>query len=149
MTPAVTPSPAAVALSVPSQGASIGGSSTLSAGDVSTIEAAVAAHDTGAIQVYLGATVGVVMPTRGQNGIESSATALDDLSSVFTSAATWSFTPDPTTLTKYRQGSFGKYFPTKAIVGTSRDGHVVSLIPSGQGLVTLLIAPDDTLLLSN
>ncbi len=155
-TPTVTPTPSATttapiaaAAAPSSHGVSTGGASTLSAADVSTIETALSGHDTATIQKYLGATVGVVIPSAGQSGSQASATALSELSAMFTNSDPWSFSPDPTKLTHYRQGSFGAYFPGKAIIGTSTDGHVVSFIPSGTTIVAMLIAGDDTLLLAN
>ena len=149
-TPTVAPTAAPVAaVAAPSRAVSTGGASTLSADDVAAIETAVSDHDSATIQKYLASTVGVVIPSAGQSGSQGSGTALGELSAMFTNSDPWSFSVDPTTLTHYRQGSFGAYFPGKAIMGTSTDGHVISLIPSGGTIVAMLIASDDTLLLAN
>ncbi len=149
-TPTITPTAAPVAAAAaPSRTVSTGGASTLSADDVAAIETAISVHDSATIQNYLGPTVGVVIPSAGQSGSQDSGTALGELSAMFTNSDPWSFSIDPTTLAHYRQGSFGAYFPGKAIMGTSTDGHVISLIPSGRTIVAMLIASDDTLLLAN
>jgi hypothetical protein len=147
--PTAAPVSAPVSASTQSQGASVGGASTLGSSDVAAIQTAVDAHDTATLQGYLGATVGVVIPSQGQNGSQSAATAISELSQLFTTTDPWTFSIDPTTLTHYRQGSFGAYFPSKAIMARSSDGHVISLIPSGGTIVTMLLASDDTLLLAN
>ncbi len=156
VTPSVTPTPTptvsapAIAAAAPvSHFVSTGGVSTLSTDDVATIQTAVSDHDTATIQNYLGSTVGVVIPSDGQSGSQASSTALSELSGMFTNSDPWSFSVDPTKLVHYRQGNFGAYFPGKAIIGTSTDGHVISLIPSGGTIVAMLIAGDDTLLLAN
>jgi hypothetical protein len=156
-TPTVIPTPTASATTAPvvaaavpsSRGVSTGGASTLSSDDISAIETAVSAHDTATIQTYLGASVGVVITSSGQSGSQDAGTALSELSSMFTNTDPWSFTVDPTQLAHYRQGNFGAYFPSKAIIGTSTDGHVISLIPSGGTIIAMLIASDNTLLLAN
>jgi hypothetical protein len=52
--------------------------------------------------------------------------------------ATWSFTLDESTLTTYRAGFYGQYFPVDALVGVSSSGFIASFLPDADGEISTL-----------
>ena len=147
-TPMTSPSPS-IAPPVTSTSTVASGISLLSSDDVATIEGAVSTDDLDALTPYLGSSVLVVVGGGGSSGSMSPAGAIAQLQTMGSTGSTWNFALDSTTLTHYRQGSYGSYFPSNAMIGKSSDGHIVSLLPRGHNLATIFMISDDILLVSN
>ncbi len=122
--------------------------SLLSGDDVAAIENAISAQDTAGLGTYLPASVKVMVAT-GVPTQEGPSAALAAMQPMFTNTDPWDFALDATTLTHYRQGDYGQYFPAGAIVGRSTDGHVLSLIPGGRGITTIFMCLDEILLVTD
>lgn len=98
--------------------------------------------NTAALEGRFADTVQVVIAASDCCGPLGRGDALGQLSYVQPgTTATWDFTLDESTLTAYRSGFYGQYFPVEAIVGVSSDGFVASFLPAADGeIVTLFMA---------
>jgi len=96
---------------------------------ISNIQASITSGNTAALEGYMAASVNVVFAASGGAGSKTSAQAVASISDFITkdtSSWDYNFALPAVTLTAYSNGTYGKYFPTGAVVGVATNKQVIS-----------------------
>lgn len=119
------------------------------ASTVENIEASITSANTAALQGYMASSVADVYAASDAIPPKAPADSVSDISSFVTDQITgvWSFPVDAGTVATYRQGSYGQYFPSIAVVGSSTRHRVISFAFDCSGKInTVFMAADDAVL---
>ncbi|HSX23578.1 MAG TPA: hypothetical protein VLE74_00550 [Candidatus Saccharimonadales bacterium] len=119
-----------------------------SAAAIESIKASITSGNTAALQGYMASTVSVIIAASEGIGNRTPAQAVADITSYIKNAtAPWNFALPAATLTTYRAGFYGQYFPTSAVVGKSADDMVISFSFNDSGKIsTVFMAAKASLL---
>ena len=94
---------------------------------VDAIKLAITSDNISSLKNYMADSVNIVDATSGGVTASTSVQAVTSITNFVASATKpWNFALSSTTLTKYSTGSFGKYFPSTAIIGQSANNKVLS-----------------------
>lgn len=116
---------------------------------IENIEASITSGNTAALEGYMAATVQDVYAASDTIPAGTAAASVNDITSFVSDQITgvWSFPVSVSSLATYRAGSYGKYFPTIAVVGGSTRHRVISFSFDCNGKInTVFMAADDSVL---
>lgn len=116
---------------------------------ISNIEASITSGNTAALQGYMATTVQDVYAAADAIPAGTAAASVVDITTFVSDQITgvWSFPVSAGALTTYRAGSYGKYFPSVAVVGGSTRHRVISFSFDCNGKInTVFMAADDSVL---
>ena len=120
-----------------------------SASTIENIEASITSANTAALQGYMASSVTDVYAASDTIPPKTPADSAADIATFVTDQITgvWSFPVDAATVATYRQGSYGQYFPSIAVVGSSTRHRVISFSFDCNGKInTVFMAADDAVL---
>jgi hypothetical protein len=113
------------------------------------IEDSIKSGNTAALESYMAPTVKVIIAASGGVGDRTPAQAVSDIAYLDAGTDPWNFNLPAATLSAYRNGSYGQYFPTNAVVGKSANNYVVSFSFNSAGKIsTVFMAVNADLLTS-
>lgn len=113
------------------------------------IEDAIKSGNTAALEGYMANPVKVVIAASGGVGDKTPAQAVASLSYIDAGTDPWNFNLPAATLQSYRNGPYGQYFPTNAVVGKSANNYVISFSFNSAGKIsTVFMAVNSDLLVN-
>ena len=119
------------------------------AATIENIQASITSGNTAALEGYMAASVQDVYAAADGIPAKTPADSVSDITSFTTGqlAGTWIFPVSAASLATYRAGSYGKYFPSIAVAGSSTRHRVISFSFDCTGKInTVFMAADDSVL---
>jgi hypothetical protein len=119
------------------------------AATIQNIEASVTSANTAALKGYMASSVQDVFAAADAIPATTPDGSVSDISTFVTDPVTgsWSFPVDAATVAAYKAGSYGKYFPSIAVVGSSTRHRVISFsFDCNAKISTVFMAADAALL---
>lgn len=116
---------------------------------IDNIEASITSGNTAALEGYMATTVQDVYAAADAIPAGTAAASVADITTFVSDQITgvWSFPVSAASLATYRAGSYGKYFPSIAVVGGSTRHRVISFSFDCNGKInTVFMAADDSVL---
>ena len=118
----------------------------MSASDRQNVAESISSGNTAALEGYLANPVDVLICASGGIGSRTPEQAVGDLAYLNGSSAVWDFALDAPTIASYQASSYAQYFPDRAIVGRTSDNWVITLVPVGAKIGTILMCNAEELI---
>lgn len=116
---------------------------------LTTVKDAISSKNTAALEALMAPKVTVIIAASEGIGERTPAQAVQDLDYVTGKATNpWDFALSLDTLTKYRSGDYGSYFPIGAFSGKSANKYVVSFLFNDEGkIIAIFMTNSESVLL--